>query len=86
MIVIALDLGGTLIKMGLIADGNIIAHDTIDANAQNGLRPSLALIETHIKQLLTQNSIHLKEVNGVGIGFPGLVDSQKMAVISTNTH
>ena len=84
MIVLAIDLGGTIIKIGIVKDGKLLASETLTSNAGKGLSFSLKSIENIAHQLLAQLSISIKSVAGVGIGFPGLVDNKQMSVISTN--
>jgi glucokinase len=84
MVVIAVDFGGTIIKTGLIKDGRILAIDKINAQSVIGLKPSLPAIEKIIFSYMNQVGNDHEDLAGIGISFPGLVDSQKMKVLSTN--
>lgn len=84
MIVVAIDLGGTIIKIGIVKGGKILSSATLPSNANKGLSYSLKTIEEIVKQLLKEKGINKNAIEGVGIGFPGLVDSIKKQVISTN--
>ena len=81
-IVIGIDLGGTIIKTGIVQDGKIIAFDSIKSDSENGLGRKLPEVETCIKKLLDERQI--SSIAGVGISFPGLVDSSRSIVLSTN--
>jgi len=84
MTVICLDLGGTIIKIGLIENGKIIASERINSQSVIGLKPSLPAIEKSVHNLLNQSDVVLQQIEGIGISFPGLVDTKEMKVLSTN--
>jgi len=81
--VIAIDIGGTFIKIGIVRNGEIIDDTSIKADAKIGIKYSLAEAENTINFLLSQYLISNDEISGIGIGFPGLVDSSKMKVLAT---
>ncbi len=81
---IAVDLGGTIIKIGLVHDGELMAFQTIEAHSEAGLLQTLPRIEQAIKGLLEDHQLTLNQRTGIGFGFPGLVDSVVMRVLSTN--
>ena len=82
--VIAVDIGGTFIKIGLVRNGNIIDKTSIKANSEKDFYTTMSEIESAINNLLVESSVDIKEIVGIGIGFPGLVDSIEMKVLSTN--
>lgn len=84
MTIIAIDLGGTIIKISLIEDGKIIAFDRINSQSAIGLRPSLPAIESAVNSLINQAELNQQQITGIGLAFPGLVDSREMKVLSTN--
>lgn len=79
---IAVDMGGTRIKIGIVRDGAILSSASIDADSGNGLRPKLPYIEKTIRDLLNQNHIPMTEIAGLGIASPGIVDSIRKRIIS----
>lgn len=81
---IGIDLGGTIIKLGLVKDGKVIAFSTIEASSKNGLINSLPRIKTAIEKILTDQQLTNSQVAGVGLAFPGLVDPIQKRVLSTN--
>lgn len=81
---IGIDLGGTIIKMGIVRDGKVIAFCTIKSDSENGLGRKLPEIETGIKKMLQEWQIPDSDIAGVGVSFPGLVDSSRGVVLSTN--
>jgi hypothetical protein len=81
---IAIDLGGTLIKIGLINDGELIDRREIVAQSASGLKSQLPELELVIDQILLVNQIQKENVLGIGFSFAGLVDSIANRILSTN--
>ncbi|WP_194777906.1 ROK family protein [Pararhodonellum marinum] len=79
---IVADLGGTRIKIGLIKDGSILKSTLIDAIPGKSIENCLDLISRSAKQLLLELAISKKDIGGIGLSFPGIVDSKKKLVIS----
>ena len=82
--VIAIDLGGTIIKMGLLKDAQLIDRKEIAAQSTSGLKSQLPELEIVIDQLLQANEIQTNDVLGIGFSFAGLVDSVQNRILSTN--
>lgn len=81
-IVVAMDMGGTKIKIGLVKQDNILCTSSIDAESANGLQEKLPVIEKQVNEMLQQCSASKNEIKGVGISMPGIVDSQQKKVLS----
>jgi glucokinase len=81
---IGIDLGGTRVKIGLVADEKIIAKVIVPAQSVNGLAASLPFITKHINQLVKGKDLSLSDLGGVALGFPGLVDPFEKKILSTN--
>ncbi|RZS69138.1 ROK family protein [Pseudobacter ginsenosidimutans] len=81
---IGIDLGGTLIKAGLMYNGQVKAFEIFEANAGNGVKGNLPLIESAVNALMAGSKVLPDQLGGVGLAFPGLVDPVRNAVISTN--
>lgn len=84
MYTLAIDLGGTIIKAGLLNGKQLIASCTEQATSKNGLKNNLPVIDSMIFGLLKENNLSVAEVLGIVFSFPGLVDSLRNRVISTN--
>ena len=82
--VIGIDLGGTIIKIGIVQDGKVIVSGILKSDSENGLGRKLPEIESFIKKLLKEQQIPDSSITGVGISFPGLVDSSRSIILSTN--
>ncbi len=81
---IAIDLGGTVIKIGLLNNGELIDRTEIKAESASGLKPQLPELEKTIDKMLQTNQLSASEVLGIGFSFAGLVDSSKNRILSTN--
>ena len=81
---IGIDLGGTVIKLGLVKDNCIIDEEVLTVLSVNGLELYLPVIRSCIDRLLQKYQVALKDLKGIGLAFPGLVDSVSKKVISTN--
>jgi len=81
---IGIDLGGTRIKIGLVSEGKILAKKKIAAASAHGLAVNLAAVKEAINDLLTTQHISSKDLKGIGLGFPGLVDAKQGKILSTN--
>jgi len=81
---IAIDLGGTIIKIGLLKNGQLIDRTEIKAQSASGLKPQLPELEKVIGILLHANQLSAADVLGIGLSFAGLVDSSKNRILSTN--
>ncbi len=82
--VIAIDIGGTFVKMGLVKKAKIIIETSIDSHPNSSFINTILDIENTLNNLLSEHSITIQDIQGIGIGFPGIVDSVKMRVLSTN--
>ena len=81
---IAIDLGGTRIKIGLIKMGKLIEGSVLDAFSSHGFMARLLAIENEIDRLIFVNHLVKEEINGIGICLPGIADSTEMKLISIN--
>lgn len=81
---IAIDLGGTVVKIGLVGRGKILARIGLDSQRSLGLGPNLPRIREGIETLLRQEGIPASRLEGMGLAFPGLVDPENNRIISTN--
>lgn len=84
MITIAFDLGGTKIKMGIVQSGKLLDWTSVKANSDRGLVQGLPSLEKEMNALLDKNNLGRKDIDGVGIASPGLVNTDEMKVISIN--
>lgn len=74
-------MGGTRIKIGILHDGHLAGTTIIDASPQMGLQSQLLHVKEEIVKLL--HGTNTEKMDGIGIAFPGLVDTGKNCVIAT---
>lgn len=85
MYIVAIDLGGTIIKIGLIRCGEgVIDMVCLPVQSINGLAIMLPPLEKAINGLVEKHRIPVSQIKGIGLAFPGLVDPNENRVISTN--
>jgi glucokinase len=84
MFTIAIDLGGTIIKAGLLDGRHLAVSCTEDAKPGKGLKDNLPVIEEMIERMLKKRNVPVNEILGIGFSFPGLVNSVQNRVLATN--
>lgn len=80
--VIAIDMGGTMIKIGIVKENGILSSTSINADSGNGLRQRLPHIEQAVKGLLVQENLSCKDIEGLGIASPGIIDGNRKKILS----
>lgn len=83
MYCIAIDLGGTIIKVGLMGGDGILETCCFPAKP-GSLAANLPFMEDTINRLLDKWNIPNKELSGIGLAFPGMVNPEEKRVTSTN--
>jgi glucokinase len=73
-VILACDLGGTRVKVGIVRRGSLLAHAAFDAESASGLAPRLPVLKAEWLGLLAEHGLSLADCAGVSIAFPSLVD------------
>jgi glucokinase len=82
--VIAVDLGGTNLRVGLVSSmGKVEAVEKIPSLAKQKTEDCLGQIAGSIQKIL--ETINAKEVKGIALGIPGIVE-QKTGVVYRSPH
>ncbi|MBQ4071757.1 MAG: ROK family protein [Clostridia bacterium] len=82
---VGIDLGGTFIKGGIVDDlGNIIYTDKIPTEGNRGQDAVAENIARLAKMLLARTGLSTDDVEGIGMGVPGMIDSEKGIVLLSN--
>lgn len=79
---IGIDLGGTIVKIGVVEGGEILALDRIDADSRAGLGRMLPAITRSIRSLISETDGG--KVDGISLAFPGIVDFKAGKAAATN--
>jgi len=75
---IGIDIGGTKIVLGIIAsNGDIIKLKRINTGSEKGKKYVLNNVIGNIYSLLKISDIPAKEINSIGFGIPGTINSKK---------
>jgi len=82
MIVLACDLGGTRMKIGVVRDGQLLAQTALPANSKTGLRPNLPLLKSAWTELLTKLNLSVGDCAGISVAFASLVDPKSGRVLA----
>ncbi len=80
---VGVDVGGTNVKIGLIDQKGAVLHRTRLATKSYGSdqQKLISALAEAILTLVSENHISQKQIQGVGIGLPGLVNPQRGLVI-----
>lgn len=80
---VGIDLGGTFIKFGLVGrNGSILKQGQKESGGEKGKGEVLLRMEEAIKEALS--GARLSEIKGIGIGTPGLVNSEGTVFLAPN--
>ena len=77
-----IDLGGTRIKIGLLKDQTLLDKRVVSARSIEGIASHLPLIDEAIEDLVKKHEV--REIKGIAMAFPGIVDPFAKKVLSTN--
>ncbi len=83
MLALSLDMGGTHIGCGVVRDGQILAHASIETKHAQSLASLLPGIEETLARLLGECGENAASCAGLAIGFPGIVDARTGKILST---
>ncbi len=82
---VGIDLGGTFIKGGIVDDlGRIIYTDKVPTEKEGGRDTVCANIARLALSLIDRVGLSKDDVEGIGMGVPGMIDSEKGIVILSN--
>jgi len=75
---VGVDVGGTNIKLGLVSSqGKIVARSRLATKDFARKEKLIAALTDAIEDLIEVNGLPSKEISGIGIGLPGLIDPEK---------
>ena len=75
MIALAIDVGGSHIRYGLVEPGSIIRSEAFAVDPKAGLRVLLPELATRLTNMLAAAKLEKGAVGGIGLSFPAVVDS-----------
>ena len=82
---VGIDIGGTFIKGGIVDDlGRIIAKTKVPTGAEDGTAAVAKNIARLTESLIKESGLALTDVEGIGMGVPGMIDSSRGEVVYSN--
>jgi len=82
---VGIDLGGTFIKGGIVNDlGEILLQDKTPTESEKGADAVAENIAKLTQKLLRQAGLGVSDVEGLGMGVPGMINSKTGTVIYSN--
>ena len=82
---VGIDLGGTFIKGAIVNDkGEIVVKDKVPTESEKGSEGVAANISALISSLLSRVNMTASDVVGIGMGVPGMIDSEAGEVVYSN--
>ena len=82
---VGIDLGGTFIKGGIVDDlGNIVCLDKVPTESDKGADKVAENIAALTQKLMNTLGLNKDDVEGIGMGVPGMIDSKAGNVIYSN--
>ncbi len=82
MNVLACDLGGTRMKIGVVNNGAVVAQRTEPANSKAGLAPGLPVLRKAWLKLLEGLKLSVSDCAGISVAFPSLVDPKSGRILA----
>jgi glucokinase len=83
-VAIAIDLGGTRVKMGLVTEEGILAKRQFASQSGRNFSGLLAEIARQADAMLAEAKLEYSHVPGIGISIPGIVDTDRKMLLSVN--
>ena len=84
MLIIAVDFGGTNIKLGIV-DGDVLKSvRVISAESSQGIRPKLIQVKEEVFEMLQESACSIEDIDAVGVAIPGIVNTKTKRVIAIN--
>ena len=82
MLYVGIDLGGTNIAAGLVSEnGEILIKDSVPAGAKRSSGEIIGDMANLVKKLMADYGASASDISSIGIGSPGLIDSDNGVVL-----
>ena len=81
MTALACDFGGRRIKLGVVRDGRVLAHDVIPAESDQPLVERLPVVADALLSLCRTCQIRLADCRGLSIAYPSVIDVPRARVV-----
>ncbi len=81
---IAVDFGGTEVKIGIFKDDEIINFSTYKSSINKSGEEILLQLKKYLDEINKKLNLSYSDYTGIGIGMPGIVNFKKKTLISIN--
>ena len=81
---IAIDFGGSNIKMGLVREGAVLCRMSLPARSEWGLKVRLSDVRRCVDRMLAESRLRLSDCSGIAVAMPGIVDAHDGRVLAIN--
>jgi glucokinase len=81
-VLLACDLGGTRLKIGLVRAGTVLARTLEPARSRQGLASHLPVLRSAWLRLLGQAGLNLENCAAISVAFPSLIDAATGRVLA----
>lgn len=82
---IGVDIGGTNVKAGVVDENaQLVAHVSLKTKAKDGYQSVLKTVKQAIEQAIELSGEPIERIKTIGIGCPGIMDSEKGVVLYSN--
>jgi len=81
MTVLACDLGGTRIKIGIVQASQVLAHAVLPVDSKLGLARCLPTLKAEWLRLLSELSVPADACQGIAVAFPSLMETTTGRVV-----
>lgn len=75
MTVLACDLGGTRVKLGVVCRGRVLARRSEPAESDRPLTERLPSLEASLRAVCREAGVEIRQLDGMGLAFPSVVDT-----------
>ena len=79
MAVVAIDLGGTRIKFGLVEKGRLLDSANVTVPSSDSFAAVLPVVEEQVAMMMQKAGVNA--IEGIGMAFPTIVDSDRMRLL-----
>lgn len=81
-VVIACDVGGTRLKVGLVSRGTVLVRQSLEARAAEGFGQALERVGDAVKSSCREAGVARRDLAGFGLSFPGIIEPGTERILS----
>lgn len=81
--ILACDIGGTRIKVGIVRTGRLLAQSDLPAFPERGLASALRRVARTTSRLCVDAGLERRDLGGFALAFPGIIEPGTARILST---